>query len=181
MAVYSIKGSAIRMKFEFVRTRFGAAAEAAMRAHFKGRRELEPLLDVDWVPFSLYEEIHQHIAATHYGGDLTRLQEVGAYAAERGLATTYKAWVRGKQLIEFLEQFSNYYPTFYNKGELQVKVGFDHHSATLTFRNAPIYTEAELNIAIGYFLGACQVMGLQPTTHHTSQSSYGMEIQLSWS
>lgn len=179
-SVYSVKGSAIRMKYEFVRNRFGPDAETRMRAHFRDRPELEALLDVSWVPFSLYEEMNQYIASTHYGGDITRLQEVGEYSADRSLQSIYKSWVRGKAFREFLRQMTEYYKTFYSAGELVVTVGDDLESATLTFRNAPQYSPAELNIAVGFFIGSARVMGLENVTHQASLLPRGMEIKIRW-
>ncbi len=179
-ADYSIKGSSIRMKFEFVRHRFGLEAEEKMREHFRGRKELEPLLDVTWVPFKVYEEINQYIARTHYRGDLKALQEVGAYSANRGLQSIYRAWVRGKEFIDFLRRMTEYYETFYSAGNLDVSVGEDLASATLTFRNAPAYSEAELNIATGYFVGSAEVMGMRNVKHASTLLPDGMEIKLTW-
>jgi hypothetical protein len=179
-AVYSVKGSAIRMKFEFVRDRFGAKAETAIRAHFRNRQELEPLLDVSWVPFTLYEEINQYIARVHYGGNVASLQEVGAYSADRGLQSIYKSWVRGKAFIDFLRQMTEYYKTFYSAGDLVVSVGEDGQSATLSFRNAPQYSQAELHIATGFFVGSAKVMGLPDVTHEATLRPSGMELKLRW-
>ena len=179
-AVYSIKGSAIRMKFEFVGNRFGPDAEAAMRAHFRNRKELEALLDVSWVPFELYEEINQYIARTHYRGDLRSLQEVGAYSADRGLQSIYRAWVRGKAFLDFLQQMTDYYRTLYSAGDLVVSVGDDQRSATLSFRNAPQYSHAELNIATGFFVGSAKVMGLPGVTSEAALLPRGMDLKLRW-
>jgi hypothetical protein len=178
--VYSVKGSTIRMKFEFVRDRFGPEAEAAMRARFRNRMELEALLDTSWVPFTLYEEINQYIARAHYGGDLTRLREVGAYSADRGLQSIYKIWVSGKAFLDFLRQMTEYNRTLYNAGDLDVSVGEDQTSATLSFRNAPQYSQAELHTSTGFFVGSAKVMGLADVTHEAKLVPKGMEITLRW-
>ena len=178
--VYSVKGSTIRMKFEFVRERFGPEAEAAMRARFHKRKELEALLDTSWVPFALYEEINQYIARAHYGGDLTRLREVGGYSADRILQSIYKIWVSGKAFLDFLRQMTEYNKTLYNAGDLVVSVGEDQRSATLSFRNAPQYTQAELHTSTGFFAGSAKLMGLADVTHEGKLVPNGMEINLRW-
>ena len=180
-STYSIKGSAIRMKFEFVRAHFGLLAEAAMHTHFRGRPELEPLLDVTWVPFALYEEINHYIARTHFGGDLARLQEVGAFSADRGLRSIYRSWVRGKAFVEFLGRMGEYYKTFYSAGDLDVRVDSEEKAAILLFRNAPLYSEAEMHIATGFFVGAARVMGLDDVAHTMTRQPTGMELRLRWS
>ncbi len=175
---YSVKGSSIRMRFEFVGSRFGPEAEATMRRRFRNHRELEALLDVNWIPFPLGDDVSQYIARVYFGGDLTRLREVGQFSAERGLQTIYKVWVRGKTFVEFLQQMPENYKTLYNAGDLTVAVGEDQTSVILSFRNAPQYSQAELHTMTGFFIGAAKVMGLPSVTHHAALVPRGMDITL---
>ena len=177
---YSVKGSTIRMKFEFARDRFGAEAEATMRSRFRHRKELAALLDVSWIPFSVCEEINQYIARAHFGGDLTGLRQLGAFAADRGLNSIYKIWVSGKTFLNFLPQMSQYHKTMYSAGDLNVMIGEDQTSAILSFRNAPQYSQAELHTATGFFVGSAKVMGISDVTHVAVLVPKGMEIKLRW-
>jgi len=151
-----------------------------MRARFRNRKELEALLDVSWVPFPVYKEINQYIARAHFGGDLTSLREVGAFSADRGLQSIYKIWVRGKAFLDFLRQVTEYYKTMYSAGELAVSVGEDQTSATLSFRKAPQYSQAELHTAKGFFVGSAKFMGLPGITHEATLLPKGMGIKLRW-
>lgn len=177
---YSVKGSTIRMKFEFVRDRFGADAEATMRARARHRKELAALLDVSWIPFSVCEEVNHYVARAHFGGDLTGLRQLGAFAADRSLNSIYKVWVTGKTFTEFLLQMSRYHKTMYSAGDLAVVVGEDQTSATLSFANAPQYSQAELHTSTGFFLGSAKVMGISDVTHVAVLVPNGMEIKLRW-
>jgi hypothetical protein len=122
-----------------------------------------------------------YIANTLLGGELSRLQEVGAYSAERGLSSIYRSWVRGKAFFEFLGQMGEYYKTFYSAGDLEVQIGGDRKSATLLFSKAPQYSVAEMHIATGFFVGAAKVTGLDDVVHTMTRRPTSMELRLRWS
>jgi hypothetical protein len=178
--IYGVKGSTVRTKFEYVRQRFGEEDERLFREHFKDRSELQPLLDVSWISFRLYDELNCYIAEKFFGGDMSRLQEVGTYSAERALQTTYRAFARGKDFLQFLDQMREYVRAFYNVGDLLVEVGDNQKSAIVKFRKAPEYTLAELHMSAGFFVGAGRLMGLSDITCRSSLSRQGIDLDLRW-
>ena len=177
---YKVKGSSIRSKFEFVKERYGPEAEARLREKFGRRPELSPLLDTAWYPFALYEELNLAIAREFFSGDVARLREVGSYSASLALRTTYRAFVLGKDFVTFLRGTSTYYQTFYNQGDVQVTIGDDGNTADLLFSGAPVYTETDLQVAVGFFVEAGRLLGV---TNITGTGSFGRgsaHVKLTW-
>jgi hypothetical protein len=177
---YKVKGSSIRSKFDFVKERFGAPAEARLREKFKERPELSLLLDTGWYPFSVYEDLNRSIADEFFAGDLTKLQDVGSFSANLALRTTYKAFARGKDFVQFLHGTGTYYQTFYNKGDVRVTVSDDRRAADLHFSGAPVYTEADLQVAVGFFLEAGRLLGITSIAGNARRGTDGAHVNLRW-
>ncbi len=177
---YRVKGSSIRSKFEFVRERYGVEAESRLIQKFKSRPEITPLLDTAWYPFAIYEEINQAIVREFFSGDVARLREVGSYSASLALRTTYRAYALGKDFVQFLRGTGVYYQTFYDRGDVQVTVSDDRRAAELKFSGAPLYTETDLQVAVGFFVEAGRILGVSNITGTGSFTPKGTCVRLHW-
>ncbi|MCP4896052.1 MAG: hypothetical protein GY906_03675 [bacterium] len=177
---YKVKGSSIRSKFKFVHDRFGADAENELREEFAGRRDLFPLLDSSWYPFSLYNEIICKIAERFYNGKLEALKEVGAFSAEEALTTVYRAYVASKNYVSFLRRIERLHQTLYSAGSMTVTVGRDGTSTLIEQHGAPVYSEADLHVAAGFYVGAGQLLGHHDISCHLDKGKAGANFELRW-
>lgn len=153
-----IKGSTLLSKLEFLRERFGEDAAKNAAAHLAAQGVRQPLSG-SWYPFELYDGLLRHIAESHYGGDLRRLMEVGVFSADKALHSTYEAYVQ-KELESFLRLLGALHGRFYSAGELTV-VDIDPAAGHchLRLHGAPYYTEPDMYVAQGFYIGAARVMG----------------------
>ncbi len=177
---YKVKGSSIRSKFDFVRERYGAAAERELRESFGRRPGLLPVLDSAWYPFSVYDELNRAIADRFYGGDLAKLEEVGAYSAGKVLTTVYKAFASGKDYAGFLQRAAILHERFYNRGRMIVAIGADRRSAEVHLAEAPTYSEADLYVAAGFYAGAGKLLGLEGVEYELRLEDDGAHFDLKW-
>ena len=177
---YWVKGSSIKSKLEFVRDRFGGPAEAALKNRFASQG-LFLILESEWYPFHLYNDLCIALAENHFGGNLERLLEVGAYSAERTLRSTYEAYLEGGDFIRFLSRISALHGRFYNQGEMNVEVGPEGKSCEIHLRGAPEYSEADTQVAVGFYVGAAQTCGLAGVRHRIERSDDGVDFFLAWS
>ncbi len=177
---YSVKGSSLTSKFEFVAERFGEAARTTLQRRFEDRTGLFPVLDSSWYPFSLYDEVIRVIADLFYGGQLARLTEVGAYSAGKVLTGVYRAYAQAKDFASFLERASTLHRRFYSHGEMRVAVAPAGDQASVHLCEAPAYSEADLHVAAGFYRGAAELFGLQSFAHHWALREDGAHFELRW-
>ncbi|NNE20363.1 MAG: hypothetical protein HKN10_18005 [Myxococcales bacterium] len=177
---YQVKGSSISSKFDFVRERSGPDAENQLRARFDDEDRLFPILDSAWYPFELYDRVNRAIAELLFGGDLKRLEEVGIFSAERVLRTVYKSFAQGKDYVAFLKRAAILHQRFYDAGKMEVVLGEDGHSAQVVHSGAPVYAEADLYIASGFYRGAGRELGLSDVRSKFRLTEDGAHFDLDW-
>ena len=177
---YRVRGSSISSKFEFVRDRFGTEAELQLKEAFADRERLFPILDSSWYPFELYDEINRAIADRFFDGKFSGLIEVGSYSAEKVLTSVYKAFAEGKDFVGFLLRAALLHERFYSQSQMDVTLGEDGVSAEILLRDAPMYSEADLHIAAGFYAGAAKLLGLSSFRHEYSLTKDGAHFQLRW-
>lgn len=179
MSDYRVKGSSIRSKFEFVRERFGEAAERRIKERFHDRGLL-PVLDSAMYPFTLYDEVNRAIAEDLLDGDLTRLSEVGSYSARKVLTGVYKAFAAGKDFPGFLRRAAVLHERFYSHGTMQVSLAEDGTSCRIALTGAPAYSEADLYIAGGFYSGAAELLGIEALHWDLSWDPSSARFELRW-
>lgn len=176
---YRVKGTSINTKFDFVRERFGEEAEAMLRERVRSD-QAPRILASAWVPFEIYVDVLRAIADLFYRGNVQGLQEAGRFSAKQALTTTYKTFVTRRSFAEFLERMSSLHHLFYSEGRSEVDVADDGHSCTITLHDKPELPDEDLEVALGFYLGAGSLLG-----HHAIRGSYRVSdtqavFQLSW-
>jgi hypothetical protein len=177
---YKVKGTSIRSKLAFVRKRFGVQGEEQLKSDLKDEKSLFPLLDSSWYPFELYDRVNRAIARRFFDNDLQALQEVGAYSAEEALTTVYRAFVRQGDYAVFLRHIEKLHKTFYNLGDMSVMVSRDKNYSEIEHFGAPEYSEADLQIAAGFYVGAGQLLGNKNVSCRLDQRPDGAHFELRW-
>ncbi len=175
---YLVKGSTIRSKLDFVETRFGSEAVAALKQRLAGTG-IFPLLAASWYPYDHYVEVVEAIADAHYDGDLTRLREVGAESAQTVLSSTYRAFVRKDDFSAFIEGMDRLHHLFYNLGRIDVES--NETNCTILQRDKPRYADADIHIAAGFYERAAELHGLEDVSCAFERTSEGIDFRLSWS
>ena len=168
-------------KLEYVRDCFGPASERELRQLLEGHPGVLPVLDSAMYPFEVYDEVNRAIAERHFGGDLSKLQEVGVYSARKVLTTVYKAFAVGKDYPGFLRRAAVLHERFYSQGRMIVELGRGGSSATIHLAEAPVYSEADLQIAAGFYRGAAELMGMTDLGCTFELRDDGAHFQLDWS
>ena len=176
---YRVKGSSIRSKFDFVRDRFGEAAERELKEQFRERGIL-PVLDSMMYPFEDYDAVNRAIAEKFFDGEASRLSEVGAYSAQKVLTGVYRAFSAGKDYPGFLRRAAVLHERFYSHGGMDVDLAEDGKSCQITLLGAPTYSEADLYIAAGFYAGAADLLGIESLDWELSWDSSGARFQLRW-
>jgi hypothetical protein len=178
---YAVKGSSISSKFEFVRVRFGEAAEDEFKRSFSDETGLFPVLDSKWYPFAVYDRINRAIADRYFSGSTRGLEEAGKFSAERVLSTTYSMYAEGKDFVGFLQRAAILHGRFYSQGQVTVTIGEGRTSATIQHSGADSYSDADLHVAKGFYVGAGELTGATGVQCHMVQRPDGAEFSLRWS
>lgn len=155
-----IKGGSIRSKMDLVQEQFGDQALDELTAILRQAGAL-PVLEANWYPFELFDRVLVHIAEHHYGGDLSRLKEVGRYSARRALSGVYK----GLKRMDFIDFVQKRIPVLHNRyysaGKVAVvQVGEKGCRLCLS---APQRFESDIWVACGFYEGAAEFAGHKDT------------------
>ena len=100
------------------------------------------------------------IADRHFGGDLAALREVGAFSAEESLSTVYEVY-SDYSFPQFLGRIGTLHQRFYDQGELAVDHAPGERACRIRMHGAAPYSEADLHVAAGFYVGAARHMGLR--------------------
>lgn len=174
-----VKGSTILSKLDFVRERFGAGAEQALRTFVTETAGNRQILAGSWYPFALYESALRHIAENYYDGDLTRLREVGEDSAHRALTGTYEVYGQ-MGLAHFLSRIGALHKRFYSRGDIQAEMGEDGHGCSVRMFGVPFFSEADLELAAGFYTGAAREFGLREVRCDFTIAGDEVGFQLKW-
>ena len=106
----------------FVGKRFGTQAWTDVLSHLskQDRAELESAVPVGWYSLSLYARLINEIERVHGTGDLTLVEQLGAYEAEHDLTTIHRVFLRMANPAFILEQMGNYWKRFHDTGEWEI-------------------------------------------------------------
>ncbi len=174
---YKIKGSSLRTKFDFVRETFGESAAAELEGHFD--RSIFPILASSWYPFSINSEVNRILINTFLDGDVSRMREVGIFSAGKVLTTVYKFLTSGKTFIAFMRRAETLHETCYNEGGMTVTVADDGKSCEIHLR-APHFSQADMHVAAGFYIGAAQLLGESGVTCDTARAAGGATFVMRW-
>lgn len=177
---FRVKGSSIRSKFDYVRDTFGPTAELELRESLPASDEIGSVLDSGLYSFELYDRVLWAVAERFFDGDVTRLREVGAYSAEKSLTSIYRAFAEGKDFLGFLSRIQLLHQRFYTHGTMAVDIGDNRKSTRITLAGAPTYSDADLQVAAGFYLGVGKLLGLEEIRLHFERTDQGAVFDLSW-
>ncbi|MDH3744735.1 MAG: hypothetical protein OES47_06510 [Acidobacteriota bacterium] len=177
---FCVKGSSIRSKFDYVRDTFGPRAELELKESFSASDDIGSVLDSGLYPFDLYDRVLWAVAERFLDGDVNRLREVGAYSAEKSLTSIYRAFAEGKDFLGFLSRIQLLHQRFYTHGTMAVDIGDGNKSTRITLTGAPTYSDADLQVAAGFYLGVGNLLGLESIRLHFERTDHGAVFDLSW-
>ena len=155
---FSIKGSSLRSKLDYLREVHGKAAAEELKGWLR-EKGVVLLLVSDWYPHELYTQLNERIAERFFGNNLKRLREVGVFSAERALSSVYKAYVEKGDFEAFLRRIASLHQRFFNRGAMEVRAS--PRSCEILLSGAPVYPEADMQIAAGFYIGAARNFGLE--------------------
>jgi hypothetical protein len=176
---YKVKGSTLLSKIQFVRERSGPEAEQRLRDELS-RRGFPPMFETGWVAFERYVELLEIITKLFFGGDSKRLEEVGEYSARHALGTTYEVFVRGKDFVDFLKHISQLHKMFYSHGRIEVVLDKSGRSCKILHRDKPKYAMPDIHVAVGFYRGAGQLLGLKYVSVRFERDPQGVTFTLTW-
>jgi hypothetical protein len=156
---FTVKGSTILSKLVYAREHFGPEAEKDLAAFLSEAGEKQ-VLDGSWYPFALYEGVLKRLAERHFGGDLVRLRELGEDSARRALTETYQVYGQ-MGLTHFLSRIGALHKRFYSHGEIEATMDDDGSRCTIRMFEVPVHSKVDRQVAAGFYVGACRVMGLR--------------------
>ncbi len=176
---FKVKGSTLLSKLEFAGERLGAEPRRKLEEYLQASG-IPKILDAEWYPFSLYDGLLRKLAADNYGGNVSRLREVGAYSAGRALSTTYSAFAAQRDFLLFLRRLSTLHGRFYSVGRLAVTATGDDF-CELDLLDSPVISYADVYIAAGFYVGAARLMGLKKATCRFQVGDDRVHYRLDWS
>lgn len=173
---YSVTGSSIQSKLDFVRALHGAGAARALVADLE-LPELEP---AGWYPFEVYDNLLRQIAARFYGGDLEQLYDVGTFSAEHALTSTFRAVADTGDVVGLIQRFGAVHQRSYSEGFAAVLPDSEERRIAVHLADAPTYSEADLWVAAGFYAGAVQLMGFSDACCRFTLAADGGHLVLTW-
>jgi len=180
MNEYMVKGSSIKSKFDFVKAVFKEEKFAKLKNELPAYNNIT-LLDTSWYPFQMYEDVNKKIADICYGGEISKLQEVGSFSAEQVLTSVYKSYMSGGDFLKFLKRISSLHERFYSAGKMEVIVDQNEKACKIVLSGAPFYTEADNNIALGFYVGSANLCGLKKVKGTITKKIKQVVFDLIWS
>ena len=159
--VLSIKGGSIRTKLEYVKDTFGSAGEEKLTDLLKSA-DAYPILEANWYPYELFNQVLCFIAAEFLDGDLSRLEEVGRYSAKRSLTGVYQSFKQREFLNFVRHRLPKLHTRYYSAGQLDV-IQLSDRGCRLCL-TSPTYYESDLRVAAGFYQGAAEIMGQENPT-----------------
>lgn len=176
---YSVKGSSINSKIEYVEENMSADDAQMLKDMFSDRLSF-PVLDSAWYDYELYVKILREIARVFFASDRERLKDVGIYSAQKVLSGVYKAYMKGGDFIKFLQKISMLHSRFYNKGRMDVSVSENKKTCTIVLSDAPVYAPEDNYIAAGFYMGSAMACGLQGVTCGIVEKGNAVGFELKW-
>lgn len=176
---FRIKGSSIATKLSFIAERYGSEHEASLR-EWLDDRGYRRILDASWYPFTLFEGLLFVIVERHYDGQVERIQEVGVDSAQRTLTSTYGAFIRGKAFGQFLALMPQLHPRIYSHGTVTPHVDEAACQARIALRDLPKYSDPDLFVSQGFFLGAAKLLGLPEARGSFARVEGGIDFSVRW-
>jgi hypothetical protein len=106
----------------FVCERFGPSAWDDMVARLppSDQVELGSIVSVGWYPLASYARLINELERAHGTGDLSLVQQLGAFEAEQDLTTIHRIFLRMANPAFILEQMGNYWKRFHDSGEWEI-------------------------------------------------------------
>lgn len=176
---WKVKGSTLKSKVQFATEHFGEAAGQALDS-WLAEAVGGTVLAAAWHPFEIYDRLLHELAGRFYGGRLIRLQKVGRHSAHHALTETYSIFAMQKDFARFLERISTLHSRFYNQSRLVVTEKgetFCRHQ----IEELPAVSEADVHVALGFYLGAAEVMGLQRVRGtHEVRDEHMVAFRIAW-
>ncbi len=175
----NVKGSTLRSKLEFTEERFGSTARQQIEEYLR-EQGFPTILDANWYPFDLFDGVLQKMADDFFDGDLTKLEEVGAYSAEQALSTTYEPYAARRDFQQFLQRISSLHDRFYDTGQLEITARGDEF-CEIELQGLPQVSQADVHVAAGFYVGAARFMGLESARCRFSIGPDRVHFRLDWS
>ncbi|MEO1082670.1 MAG: hypothetical protein AAFY88_00350 [Acidobacteriota bacterium] len=177
---YQVKGSSISSKLAYLHETRGEAAEGEARVFLK-ERGITTVLEATWYDYDIYDRLLVWIARRHFGGDVSKLTEVGQYSAQKALTTTYEAFRRSGDFGRFLEKLPILHKRYYSHGQLVASLVLPGASGCeVLLDGAPTYSDSDLYVACGFYSGAAELMGHRDVTCHFLREGKRVRLKLQW-
>lgn len=180
MSTFQVKGSSISSKLAYVHDIGGEAAEGEARLFLKDKG-ISTVLEATWYPYEIYDAFLTWIAGRHFGSDLSRLEQVGRFSAQKALTTTYAAFGRVGDFARFLEKMPVLHKRYYSQGQLIPSLllpGATH--CEILLEGAPVYTDPDLYVAAGFYRGAAELMGFSRVRCTFKKEARRVRFKLAW-
>lgn len=179
MSKYSVKGSSINSKIEYVEEEISAEDAGLLKETFKEEIKF-PVLDSAWYDYDIYAKLLSEIARLFFASDKEKLKDVGIFSAKKVLNGVYKAYMMGGDFIKFLQKISMLHSRFYNMGTMDVSVSDTGNACTILLKDAPVYAVEDNYIAAGFYMGSAISCGLQSVKCSITEKTNAVEFQLTW-
>ncbi|MCH9649169.1 MAG: hypothetical protein K0U98_13095 [Deltaproteobacteria bacterium] len=176
---YRIKGSSIRGKLDYIRESFGEDAEFEVK-ELLSNLGVVLILESDWYDHRIYENLNQFLAQRFFKGDISKLVDVGIFSANRALSSTYRAYLERGDFVRFLQRLASLHSRFFSHGDMEVLTAPDEKSCQIHLSGAPSYPKADMQIAVGFYIGAGHAFGLEKIEHQVQHRFGGVRFLLQW-
>lgn len=175
---YMVKGSSLLSKIDFVRERFKSGAADKLAQDLAGWLGRVPLA-TQWYPFSIYEQLLKAIADRFFGGDLSRLREIGTFSAASALGGSYQAFST-KDFRKLVSRLTRLHSLFYTSGRLEVEFRPDGLGCEIRQFEVPRASAADDYLARGFYEACASTCGLVGVSTETLVRPGGSVFRLRW-
>ncbi len=175
-----VKGSTIRSKLEFVETQWGSDERASIEFGLKDDGVSLPILDIGWYPYEAYIKVLVDLTNKFLGGDLNRLDMLGAISADKALGTIYKPFVRESGFEEFVLDLPRLHSLFYSAGHPVVNFNGEAKTCEISHNQEGAIAEADVQLAKGFYTRAAEIHGLLNVTSQIKRDPAHVVVTLKW-
>lgn len=173
MAALSVRATALINRYEFIRVHHGQEGlERVLSKLTPSDAEALKLPTAEWYPLEVVVRVDRAMVSELFGGDISRVAEVGSFALLNNLTLIYRFFFRVLNTETMLENGVK----AFRKSVSQGVPTFEHHGprdVTVRFEDFPHGTESYCHFLKGAISGVMAACGAKRASVEKSSCSLG--------
>ncbi len=176
---FSVKGATILSKYKYVEEQFGAESYNVFLKKLR-EKKIPMVFTAGWYPFLIFNSILQQISKEFFQGDVTKLEQVGAYSARSSFGSLYRKFLNNNGFLSFLARAPQLHKMFYSHGQMHIDTAEDGKSCRITIQDQPVITDEDTYVTAGFYKQSAMLHGIEKLQYNLKVKNGLVIHALSW-